>query len=270
MTARATKPAPKNTYLAQLDKELDAEKAWQLAGGDPDSRPATPGLDEVRARYELPKAKRTGNGRKPKSEPTVVFTVDGVRQGGSPSLGRLVWDHSAAAFGGGTRVPLKDARVVLAGLGVDDPEHTAWDVEVHPGVRWGAILMTDKSGLAAAAKVTVQAKPKAAAKPAAKSKPPAKTAAKPKVTPTTRTAAKRDGKTQVTPTPKGSPKPSRKSKLDDTKPDAPVPTPESSGDLAAQAAAERKALSAWRRGGEKGPQPSTAAIDALAAKNAAA
>lgn len=284
--------------LKLADKELEAEKLWQLAGSPEDSKPETPTLDSIRSTYAVPKrARRSGGGEAPNP-----MDVRLVRNGKPVPMGNNVWSriayHFSPSINGGERLSSAELTARMAELGVDDPQHTEWDVAMTPDTRWATAKLDNDARLAelAASVTTSKPAPKtAAAKPAAKStpkpkttKPAAKTtaakpaasksAAKPK-TASKPAAAKPSaaktarGKEEVTPRPKSTPKTRQpKSKLDDAKPDAPIVTPETSGDgtLASRAAAERKALAAWRKGGEKGDKPATPAIDELTAKNSAA
>jgi hypothetical protein len=280
MTAK-TNTAPATINLKLADKELEAEKQWQLAGSPEDSKPETPTLDSIRSTYAVPKrARRSGGGEQPNP-----MDVRLVRNGKPVPMGNNVWSriayHFSPSINGGDRLSSAELTARLNELGVDDPQHTEWDVEMCDGVRWATVKLDDTKKLTELEAAAKTAKPapakRAAAKPAPKSttkKPTAKPAAKKtppakKSTTTTKTAR---GKEQVTPIPKKQPTPKRqpKSKLSDVKPDAPVATPETSGTLAQQAAAERKLLAQWTRDGEKGTRPATPAIDELAAKSAAA
>lgn len=266
---------PKNTIdLTKADKELDAEKAWQQDGSDPDTRPATPNLDAIRATYEAPKRGRSGGGAA-RNPITVRFTRNGRAVPESQNVLSRMAFYFSASINDGERLDVTQLRDLLKSKGVDDPEHTAWDVEMCKGVRWGAVLLTDEAALKKAVdaprmkagtttRTTTPTKAAPVKKAPAKKAAPAKSAAA--------TKAER-GKEQVTPRPKAaSTKAKPKSKLDDTTPETPAPHPvaKADGTLAERAAAERKAVSAWRKGGEKGDKPATPAIDELAAKNAAA
>jgi hypothetical protein len=186
--------------------------------------------------------------------------------------------YFSASVNDGQRMTVDELRARLTDLGVADPEHTAWDVEMAPGKRWGAILAENTAAIEAAltaAATAADERRKAKATKSTADKPakaapakaaPAKAAAKPKAAPK---AAATNGKKDVTPIPKAAPKKARGKAAAPVEPVVEVPVPEQSSSLAAQASAERKAVAVWQRGGEKGDRPATPAIDAMAERAAA-
>lgn len=201
-TTTATPEATESIDLAHA--EHMALKAWERDGRTGE-KPATPHYDAITASTPARRvASRKATGPK-RTASTVRFTHDGVAVSDSMNkLSTLAWFFTKKIGGDDVkRLGVSAFRDVLKGLGVSDPEHTTWQVELPNGVTVGAVAPGDQAPpapvkKAVAAKAPVKKAPAKKATPAKRT--PAKTAAK-------KAPAKKATKTtgrQVTPRPKGS------------------------------------------------------------------
>lgn len=131
--------------LAAAKAEFEALRTWE-AGDQTTDRPATPNYDllDPSRKSNRPTAKKaSGSTRTPKVGGH-RFTLDGeVLSDGYQSLGSVSWHD--LVHGGfkvtKTRHTAKALKAELAAAGVADPNATGWEVELSPGVRFGAIAV---------------------------------------------------------------------------------------------------------------------------------
>lgn len=154
----APKPAPKSDRDAVDDNgafidrtkraaaaktELTAEKAWKQ-GGEKGDRPSTPNLDRIRYEHENPGAKRqrrSRSGGSTRVAPSVRWTHNGEPVTDSMNkLSTMAYFFTKDLGGKGSkRIGAADFRKVLAKLGVEDPEHTTFEVTLPNGITVGAV-----------------------------------------------------------------------------------------------------------------------------------
>lgn len=162
-SARKAKPTPKVDPVVETpawdphprrraDLALAEGKALKKAKAAGKPAPATPNLEKVNEEYaagiraadrkrmaqEYEAANRpSSGGRGPKA--TVTFTKDGKPVGTSQQrLSSMAYWYTKGIDGDAPRVSVARFRVILAGLGVTEPETTTWAVELPNGIKIGA------------------------------------------------------------------------------------------------------------------------------------
>lgn len=146
-TAEEVAPATASTdpreRLALAKAEHKMLQAWIKDGSKP-PRPATLNLDALNGEYEARGRKpRTATGRGgsvPRvARPAMTFLRDGKAM--SPASNKfscLAYQCTKGVDGDRPRISTDELRTILAGLGVDDPAATEWEVTLSNGVTIGA------------------------------------------------------------------------------------------------------------------------------------
>lgn len=168
-------------------QQFKALQDWERSGRK-GPRPETPDYDAIQEQYAnggAAKAKRRRSGGPARVAPTVRYTRNGEPVTDSVNKLSTIAYHFTRGIASkqSKRLSAADFRKLLTKLGVTDPEHTTWQVELPNGVVIGAVAPGDKAPAAPkakpAAKVAPVKKAAPAKRPAAK-KPAAKRTATPR------------------------------------------------------------------------------------------
>lgn len=145
--ALAAELAPEATQaerLAAARLEFNLLRAWE-ASDQSTPRPATPNydlLDPSRRPAKKPRASTAATPRTPKVTGH-RFTINGVPVSPGYRLGSIAWHRlphgGYAHLAVRVRQTAAELRAELAAAGVPDPNAVGWEVELVPGVKFGAI-----------------------------------------------------------------------------------------------------------------------------------